>query len=67
MSTETPEQFLKRKHDVAQALIAEAVKANAMNMPIITDGVDQRGVPTITIVFSINEQKLHAFREGSGK
>jgi len=67
MSTETPEQFLKRKHDQAQEIIAEAIKANALSMPIITDGVDQRGVPTITITFGVNEQKLHAFREGSGK
>jgi len=67
MSQETPEQFLKRKHDAALKLIDQAVKANALSMPITTDGADQRGIPTITIQFHINEQKLHMFLEGMTK
>jgi len=67
MSTETPEQFLKRKHDQAQSIIEEAIKANALSMPTVVDGINNIGQPTITITFSINEQKLHAFREGTGK
>ena len=69
LSTESAEDFIKRKHDAALALIDEAVKANALIMPIVTiDGIQVgTGMPVIEIKFTINERLLHSFRQGKTK
>lgn len=64
MSTETQAEFIKRKYDVAIKLIDDAIRANALIMPIVTvDGMDQRGLPIIEIKFMINERMLQAFKQ----
>jgi len=69
LSTESAEDFIKRKHDAALELIDEAVKANALIMPIVTvDGMQTgTGMPVIEIKFTINERLLHSFRQGKAQ